>query len=135
MNKTYLPTSGDDGHVARWVADLEQHLLRMWSQFLHQRSIAILIQYALARRDRVLPAKNIAIVSSRPDWPLWSLMPKGGLRVRKFKKPLIERNAALKKGQGLTLNEPENRLKKTLNELVKKLKKKDYASRKRLECV
>jgi len=75
LNKTYLPTSGDDGHVARWVADLEQHLLRMWSQFLHQRSTAILIQYALARRDRVLPAKNIAVVSSRPDWPLRSLTP------------------------------------------------------------
>ena len=69
-------------------------------------------------------------------------MPKGSLRVRKFKKPLIERNAAPKKGQGLTLNEPENRLnepenrlKKTPNELVKKLKKKDYALRKRFECV
>jgi len=67
------------------------------------------------------------------------------LSVRKFKKQLIaptERNAALKKGQGLTLNEPgnrlnepENRLTKTPNELVKKLKKKDYALRKRLECV
>ena len=78
------------------------------------------------------------IVSSRPDWPLRSLMPKGSLRVKKFKKPLIEpieQNAALKKGQGLTLNEPENRLKETPNELVKKLKKKDYTLRKRLECV
>jgi len=26
LNKIDLPTSGDDGHVARWVADLEQHL-------------------------------------------------------------------------------------------------------------
>jgi len=26
LNKTDLPTPGDDGHVARWVADLEQHL-------------------------------------------------------------------------------------------------------------
>jgi len=26
LNKTDLPTSGDSGHVARWVADLEQHL-------------------------------------------------------------------------------------------------------------
>ena len=26
LNKTDLPTSGDDGHVARWVVDLEQHL-------------------------------------------------------------------------------------------------------------
>ena len=26
LNKTDLPTSGDDGHVARWVAHLEQHL-------------------------------------------------------------------------------------------------------------
>jgi len=62
-------------------------------------------------------------------------MPKGSLRVRKFTKPLIERNAVLKKGQGLTLNEPENRLKKTPKEVVKKLKKKDYALRKRLGCV
>jgi len=72
-------------------------------------------------------------------------MLKGSLLVKKFKKPLIEpieQNAALKKGQGLTLNEPENRLnepgnrlKKTPNELVKKLKKKDYALRKRFECV
>ena len=44
----------------------------MWSQFLQQRSIAILIQCTLARRDRVLSAKNIGIVSSRPDWPLRS---------------------------------------------------------------
>jgi len=36
---------------------------------------------------------------------------------------------------GNRLNEPENRLMKTPNELVKKLKKKDYALRKRLECV
>jgi len=36
---------------------------------------------------------------------------------------------------GNRLNEPENRLKKTPNELVNKLKKKDYALRKRLECV
>jgi len=85
------------------------------------------------RRDRVLPAKNIAIVLSRPNWPLRSLTPNESLRVRKFKKQLIEpteRNAVLKKGQGLTLNEPENRL----NALVTKLKKKDYAL-KRLECV
>ena len=26
LNKTDLPTSGDNGHVAHWVADLEQHL-------------------------------------------------------------------------------------------------------------
>jgi len=26
LNKTDLPTSGVDGHVAPWVADLEQHL-------------------------------------------------------------------------------------------------------------
>ena len=26
LNKTDLPTSGDDGHVAHWVADLEQQL-------------------------------------------------------------------------------------------------------------
>ena len=26
LNKTDLPTSGDDGHIARWVAELEQHL-------------------------------------------------------------------------------------------------------------
>ena len=79
-------------------------------------------------------SKKIEIVSSRRDWPLRSLTPSGSLHVRKFKKQLIEpteRNAVLKKGQGLTLNEPENRL----NELVKKLKKKDYALRKRLECV
>ena len=87
----------------------------------------------------------MGIVSSRCDWPLRSLTANGSLRIRKFKKQLVEpteRNVAPKKGQGLMLNnpgnrlnEPESKLKKTPNELVKKLKKKDYALRKRLECV
>ena len=139
LNKTDLPTSGDDRHVARRLTDLEEHLpTDVESVSSSKKHLDSYTVHSCASRSSTT-SKNIAIVSSSPNWPLRSLMPKGSLRVRKFKKPLIEpieRNAALKKGQGLTLNEPKNRLKKTPNELVKKLKKKkDYALRKRLECV
>ena len=45
---------------------------------------------ALMRRERVILVKNIGIVSSRPDWPLRSLMPNGNCASKNSRKQLIE---------------------------------------------
>jgi len=86
LNKTNLLTSGDGGHVTRWVADLEQHLSTdvesVSSSKKHRDSYTVRSWESRSSTT----SKNIGMVSSRPDWPLRSLMPKGSLRVSEFKK-------------------------------------------------